>query len=224
MALRHRALQQRFPGAPAHDRVGDGLLHAAAQCLRPLRDLPEVGRQPALDLGLDLPRQDRRSAFRADGNDDGVAIDDRRHDEVALRGAVDDVGRQAAGTAGSSNARVEVRIFRGREDQRRPVEIAFGECAPLNGEAGDPGVGNVLGNLGRYDLQSCAGLGKQTHLLQRLLTAADDEHVPVLEIEEDRKVPQRLTFRCLRAEDDDLIGLNRPTAAALARVGRFPVL
>ena len=217
-------LQQRFPGAAAHDRVGDGLLHAAAQRLRALRDLPEGGRQPALDLGLDLPRQDGRGALRADGDDDRVAIDDRRHDEVALRGPVDDVGRQAAGTTGTGYASVEVRIIRGSEDQRRPVEVAFAEGAPLDGEARDPGVGNILGDLRRDDLQACAGLGEQAHLLQRLLAAADDEHVAALEIEEDRKVPQRFTFRCLRAEDDDLIGLNRPTAAALARVGRSPVL
>ena len=64
------ALQQRLPGAAAHHRIGDGVVHPAAKLLGPLRHMSEMSRQPAFDLGLDLAGKDRRRAFRADGDDD----------------------------------------------------------------------------------------------------------------------------------------------------------
>ena len=101
-------------------------------CLGALRDASEMGRQPALDLGFDLAGEDRRGAFRADGDDNRIAIDDRRHDEVALRWAVDHVDGQAAGPRRGGDARVELWVVAGGKDQRRPVEVGLGESMPLD--------------------------------------------------------------------------------------------
>ena len=65
---------------------------------------------------------------------------------------------------------------------------------------------DVLADVGGDDPQARRRLGQQAQLLQCLLAAADDEHVAAVEIEEDREVPQRRTFRCLRAEHHDRLG------------------
>ena len=199
-------MQQGLPRPPAHDRVGDRLLHAAAQRLGASCDLAEMGRQPAFDLGLDLARQDGRGALRADGDDDRIAVDDGGHDEVALRGTVDDVGRQAAGAAGGGDAGVELGVVTGGEDQRRAVEVGLGEGVTLDDNRRNGSGGDVLADVGGNDPQARRRLGEQPQLLQCLLAAADDEHVAAVEIEEDREVPQRRTFRFLRAEHHDRLG------------------
>ena len=78
------------------------------------RDLSEMRRQPALDPGLDLAGENGRGAFGADGDDDRIAVDDGRHDEIALRGTVDDVHRQAAGRAGGGDPQHRARRRRWR--------------------------------------------------------------------------------------------------------------
>ncbi len=140
------------------------------------RNAAVAGRQPGFDLRLEQARQHRRRALGADCDDDGIAVDDRRHDERAFRWAVDDVNRNALRTRGCGHLAVEDLIVAGGENQRGAGRRLRRKTAPL-----DDGRGlgcqslEILGDDLRHDAHARVGLGEQAQLLKRLFTAANDQ-------------------------------------------------
>src|SRR4029079_1985223 len=164
-----------------------------------LRHAAELRRQPAFDFGLYLAGENGSSTFGADSDDDRIAVDNRRHDEVALRPGVDHVDGKAARPGGGCNAGVEQRVIAGGEHKRRSVEVALYKIVQLDRQVRNAGGGDILAHFRGDDLEIGARLGEQAELLQSLLTAADDEHVATFKVYENREVSQRLASRCQRA-------------------------
>ena len=142
-----------------------------------LRHAAELRWQPAFDLRFDLAGENGRRTFGADSDDDRITVDDRRHDKVALRRAVDDVDGKAPRPGGGGNAGIEHRVIAGGEHERGAIEVALCETLQLDRQVRNAGGGDVLAHFRGDDLEIGTRLGEQAQLLQRLLAAADDEHV-----------------------------------------------
>ncbi len=96
-----------------------------------LGDAAEARRQPGLDLGLDLARKNGRRTFGADGDDDRIAVDDRRHDERALARRIDHVHGHAVSLGRSGDERVGLWVIAGRKDDGGAGDIRSLKAAAL---------------------------------------------------------------------------------------------
>ena len=107
---------------------------------------------------------------------------------------------------GGGDARIKLGSSLAAKTSAAPSRSASVKACRSIDQCRHAGGGDVRADIWGDDPQARRRLGEQAELLQRLLAAADDEHVAAVEIEEDREVPQRRTFRCLRAEHDDRLG------------------
>jgi hypothetical protein len=194
------SLQQPLPRTAAQHRIGNRLLNALAQSHRARRYTAKSGGQPGLEPGLDLTGENWRRPLGTDGDDHRIAVDDRRHDEGAFARCINHVERDVrpAHRLGDLFIRV-LRVVR-RKDHGRPLQVGGFETAPLQYER------TLLAQCLDIATDICGDhpdarrrLGEQAQLLQRFLTAARDQDVATLQVDENWEVPQGCDLSLRRA-------------------------
>ncbi len=146
--LADAAGEDAVPETTTVARALERAAHLHAEDLGETRQPADRRRQGALDLGANAPRQRRRRAAGRDGDGDGRAIDDRRHDEAGETAA----GRRhsPAGSrcwAALRHARCQRLVVGGDDHQRHAGKIVVVEAA-----AGprDARLGDQLGDLAHH--------------------------------------------------------------------------
>ena len=185
-AARHVACP--FPKATTLGRR-DPRRDAPAQGAGKSREAAEPRLQRRLDQRLDPPRQHRRRALGADGDHDGVAIDDRRHDDVAQGRPVDDIDQRPALPRQIGCDRIQRGASRGDHDQPCAGEgRRLGNRGDLHRACPGDEPGQLGRQLGRHDLQMRGGAPEQARLLRHLLAAADEHDPGAVQVDEEREV------------------------------------
>ena len=194
--LADAAGEDAIPEAPARARLIERAADLLAEDLGEARHPADRRRQGALDLGAQPARQRRRGTAGRDGDGDGRAIDDRRHDEARKLRPIDDVHRHAALLGGLRHARLQRLVVGGDDHQRHAGEIAFVEGATCPGDA------VRRRSFGRSRRPRCRRSGSPARRPTAAarpcappLGAADHQHVAVLQGEEEREALHHAAFR-----------------------------
>ena len=133
--LADAAGEDAVPEAAARARLVERAADLLAEDLGKARQPADRRRQGALDLGAQPARQRGRRAAGRDGDGDGRAIDDRRHDEARETRPVDDVHRHAALLGGMRYARLQRLVVGGHDHQRHARKVVVVEAAAGPGDA-----------------------------------------------------------------------------------------
>ena len=125
------AVPEAAPRARLIERAADLL----AEDLGEARQPADRRRQGAFDLGPQPARQRGRRTAGRDGDGDGRAIDDRRHDEARETRPIDDIHRHATLLGGMRHARLQGLVGGGDDHQRHAGEIVLVEATTGPGNA-----------------------------------------------------------------------------------------
>ena len=187
-------LQQPLPEAAPGAGIGDSLGDGVAQALGAPGEHAEIGGKQRLQQGLDLARQHRGGAFRADRHGDGIAVDDRGHDEGGERGRVYDVDGNAACPGRARHGGIEQTVTGCRVDEALALEIAELEGPQQDPQSADlREFGQLVDDAFGDNGDARTGFAQQPHLLRGLLAAADNEDIRLLEIGEEGEIAHGLS-------------------------------
>ena len=151
---------------------------ASAIGTRDARQRARGGRQHGLDTRLDRARENGRRAFRADGDDHRIAVDQGGRDELRVRRVVHDVDERARRPADRGGTSVLALIVVRAVEQRRAVRIAGldGALDQLDAARIRPSAHAFTG-LRSEDADARASLEQQRDLRRRMLArAGEDDH------------------------------------------------
>ena len=116
-------MKNSFQKRAARAALRQQALGRLAEGIRQHGEGAERRRQQPVDLGAHDLRKHRSGAFRADGDGERRAVDERRREEIAKFRPVDRVHRNACGAGVLGDAAVEAFVACGGKDQRRAVQM-----------------------------------------------------------------------------------------------------
>ena len=179
-----RAVEEPLPEAAPRGRRDSGTGHRPERLGEAREPSKSVGQQP-FDAGANPARQHRRRAAGRNGDNDGIAIDDRRRDEIRQVGPIDNVDRHAIQPRRPRHTRVDVVTAGRRVDHRAPLDIGRreGPRQPLD-LAGPGACRDVALDDGRHHRHRRPGVPQQSDLWQGRAATADDQGALPLHVEE----------------------------------------
>ena len=132
--MRQRQLEKSLPEPAARPAGRQRLTHSLSERLRSARQATQMLGQHGLDIRFDLPRQDRRRPFGANGYNDRVTIYYGGGDEVTLFGLIQHIDPGAGLSRPLCKLCVSRLVIRGRVNQPHALEISRGARPRLQRE------------------------------------------------------------------------------------------